>query len=251
MMIRLCFVFVLLSCFLVMPSYAQEDLPLTVDVAEERVDITTGFNGASLTVFGEASKKGKIAIVLRGPDEDVVVRKKKRVLGTWMNRHSVHYEDVPLFYDFALSDAEKNFLDRAGRKKEGIGFAALKFEPKGDKLDAETNKAFQQALIRNKRDIDLFPDGSKRVHFLSDSFFRTQFYLPANVSPGIYIIETFLIDDGAVMAKAVNYVNVEHVGFSATVYRFAQSFSLAYAMVIVLIAVVAGWLSNAVRRNDK
>jgi uncharacterized protein (TIGR02186 family) len=240
----------ILFCAFVSPVYGQERL-LTVDVAEERVDITTGFTGVSLTVFGEAKTNGKIAIVLRGPDGDVIVRKKSRVLGTWMNRSSVRYEDVPLFYDFALSDAEKNFLTIEGRKIEGIGFAALKYSSIDDGVDEKTNKDFQQALIRNKRDVDLFPVGSKRVHFLSDSFFRTQFYLPANVPVGEYVIETFLIDNGRVLDKTSNTVSVAHIGFSSSVYRFAHSYSLAYAMIIVLIAVVAGWLSNAVRRNDK
>jgi len=232
------------------PAYASEGT-LTVDLAEDSVDISTGFNGARLSLFGVKAQGDQVAVVIRGPKKDVVVRKKSKFLGTWMNRNSLKYEDIPQFYDFALSDAEKNILDEDARRENGIGFSALKFDPKKNKMKAAERKAFQSALLRNKQAEGLFPVAAKDIIFLSDTFFKTQFNVPANVPTGDYVIETFLIDDGAIVDTHQTNVKVAQVGFSAGVFKFAHHYSLLYAVLIVMIAVVAGWLSNAVRQNNK
>ena len=236
--------------FLGIPVYAQ-DRVLTVDLAQESVDITTGFGGAHLSLFGEKKDSGEVAVFIKGPISDALVRKKGRVGGIWMNNASLKFEDVPQFYDFALSDAEDEILNPETRKAAGIGFDALKFEPVDNKLEEDERNAFQQALVRNRQESKLFPADAKDIVFLSDTFFKTEFYIPSNVPMGKYIIETFLIQDEKVADRHVTNVTVGQVGFSSNVFQFANSYSLAYALIIVMLAVVAGWLSNAVRRNDK
>lgn len=234
----------------VCPVMAQSG-PLTVDLADKNVDITTGFDGARLALFGVKNKNGDVAVVIKGPAKDTLVRKKQSVAGVWMNRDVLRYKDVPQFYDYALSDAEENILNADMRKEAGIGFDALKFSPDDSAdLKPETVKAFQQALVRNKQADGFFPIEPKDIVFLSDTFFKTEFYVPSNVPTGEYVIETFLIDDGNILDKSVTNVKVAQVGFSFGVYRFAHSYSFLYALVIIFIAVVAGWLSNAVRRNN-
>jgi len=223
---------------------------LSVDLAEDRVDISTAFDGAYLSLFGVKEKDGQVTVVVRGPKKDMVVREKKRTGGVWMNRQSVQYKDVPQFYDFALSDAEDSILDAETRKAAGIGFEALKFST-DEKLSEQDHKNFQQALVRNKQEEGLFPFEAKDIVFLSDTFFKTRFYVPANVPVGEFVIETFLIDDGAILDRHSTQVKIAQVGFSSGVYRFAHSYSFAYAIFIIMIAVVAGWLSNAVRQNNK
>ena len=235
---------------LALPVAAHNE-PLTIDLAQDSVDITTGFDGAHLSLFGVKSNGGQVAVVIKGPEKDVLVRKKSSVFGIWMNRRSLRYDDVPQFYDFALSDAEDNILNADMRKDKGIGFEALKFSPEENDFSNDDQKAFQSALLRNKQESGLFPVEAKDVIFLSDTFFKTEFYVPSNVPTGDYVIETFLIDGGNVVDKSTTNVKVAQVGFSSGVYQFAHSYSLAYAIVIVLIAVVAGWLSNAVRQNNK
>jgi len=242
---------VLLVCItLVQPVLAKESV-LTVDLAESNVDISTGFDGARLALFGVKGKDGHVAVVIKGPAKDALVRKKQSVAGVWMNRDALRYKDVPQFYDYALSDAEGNILNPDLRKDAGIGFEALKFSPHdSEDIKPEALKAFQQALVRNKQASGLFPIEPKDIVFLSDTFFKTEFYVPSNVPTGDFTIETFLIDGERIIDRNVTNVRVAQVGFSSAVDAFADSYSFLYAMVIVFIAVVAGWLSNAVRRNN-
>ena len=137
------------------------------------------------------------------------------------------------------------------RKDAGIGFASLEYELEKNRLKDDEQKKFRKALVRNKQTQGLFPLEAKDIIFLSDTFFKTEFYVPSNVPTGQYVIETFLIDGDEIVDKRVTNVKVAKVGFNSMIYRVANSYDLAYAMAIVLLAVIAGWLSNAVRRSNK
>ena len=243
-------VFMGFSGYVPVPVFASDNV-LTVDLAQDHVDITTGFDGAQLSLFGVKKHGGQVAIVVKGPSRDALVRKKSSVGGIWMNRSSLRFKDVPQFYDFALSDAEENILTDDLRRDAGIGFASLKFDPVKNGYEEEERKAFQRALVRNRQVAGLFPLEAKDIIFLSDTFFKTEFYVPPNVPMGQYVIETFLISKGRIVDKRTTNVRVAQVGFSSIIYRIANSHSLAYAVGIVLLAVLAGWLSNAVRKYNK
>ncbi len=247
-MIRL--LFGLLFIVFLNPAIASAQ-NLMVDLAQDSIDITAGFDGAQLSLFGVKEKDGQVAVVIRGPKKDMVVHKKNAVMGAWMNSESVRYKDVPEFYDFALSDDEDNILNAELRQKLGIGFDALKFVHDNARLSTNAQKEYRQALIRNRQAEKLFPVVPKDIVFLNNNFFKTEFFMPSNVPVGDYVIETFLINDMTVIDKHETRVKVAQIGFSAGVYNFAHSQSLAYAIIIILIAVGAGWLSNAVRRNNK
>ena len=244
------FVLIAAVVFIGLPVYAQDNM-LTVDLAQDYVDITTGFDGAQLSLFGVKKQGGQVAVVIKGPSKDALVRKKQSVGGIWMNSASIRFEDVPQFYDFALSDAEENILSEAARKEAGIGFAYLKYDPEDEKTKAEEKEVFQRALVRNRQTDGLFPLEARKIIFLSDTFFKTEFYVPPNVPTGQYVIETFLIEGQKIVDRRTTNVKVAQVGFSSVIYRFANEYSMAYALGIVLIAVLAGWLSNAVRRHNK
>jgi len=222
-----------------------EPAPLSVDLAQDHVDITAGFTGASLTLFGVKEGQGDIAIVIRGPAKNMLVRRKEQILGIWMNGRSVKFKDVPAYYDYALSRPEEKLADEATLKENGIGLNALRFE--GEKKRA---RSYQEALIRNKQAQGLFPLQAKRIKFISDKFFRASFYLPSNVPTGAYQIHTYLIDQGQISEKTTTNLRVMQAGMEARIYKFAHSQSLAYGFLCVLIAVLAGWTVNAVRRND-
>ena len=245
-----CFVLLIFFVCFSVSAFAHE-AGLTVDLAQDSVDITTGFDGARITLFGVKDDAGHVAVVIRGPKKDVLVRKKNSVFGIWMNSASVRYEDVPQFYDFALSDKEENLLDAETRKLYGIGLGALKFKPDDDALKPSEVEPFSKALVRNKQVEGLFPVEAQDIIFMNDVFFKTEFYIPANVPVGDYVVETFLIDGGNVLDKSETQVRVAQVGFSSNVYQIAHVHSLLYGLGIVFIAVLAGWLSNAVRQKNK
>lgn len=229
---------------------AAQNNDLVVDLAEDHVDITTGFNGAHLVLFGVKKQEGDVAVVIRGPAHTMVVRRKDNVGGVWINGRSMKFRDVPVYYDYALSRSEKVMAQSGGLKENGIGLDALYFSPDVSREDPEVVENFQEALIRNKQAQGLYPLKSKPVKFLQNDFFRVSFALPSNVPLGTYEIETFLFKDGAVLESHTTHLRVGQVGFGAKIYLFAHLHGLAYGLICVLVAVMAGVAVNMLRQRE-
>lgn len=227
-------------------AFAQE--AVSVDLAQDHVDITTGFNGGQLILFGVKDKPGDLAVVIRGPLRDIVVRRKERVAGMWMNGAAMDFENVPVYYDYALSRGEKAMRADHDLSAEGIGLDALYFQPEDEK-NREKIHNFQEALIRIKQSQGLYPLAAKPVKFIKSNFFRVSFYLPSNVPIGTYEVESFLIQNGEVAERHVTQVRVGQVGTGAKVYGFAHEHGLSYGLLCVAIALLAGWTATLLRRE--
>jgi uncharacterized protein (TIGR02186 family) len=247
----LVFAGVLIFALLSAPLQAREKSLLAVDLAKNRVDITTGFNGAHLSLFGVQEEPGDIVITISSPEFPAVVRKKESVFGVWMNRRSMAFRDVPVYYDFASVKSEEELgISRDALRANRIGLSSLQaFEPEGRERDAEMVKSFREALVRNKQASGLFPVKAEPVIFINDRFFRTTFYIPSNVPTGVYVITTYLVKNGSIRDKKTTEVKVERVGSSAMVYDFAHAWSFTYGLLCVLFAASVGWLSNTIRRR--
>lgn len=242
-------VMALVVLFLSAPAMAQSDRLLNIDPATKTIDITTGFDGSSLVVYGIRRTQGDVAIVIRGPAQSVIVRRKAQVLGIWMNRASMVFDNVPSYYDFALSRTERDLAPFDILRRNDIGLDALDLIP-DDGRDPEKTGTFREALIRNQQERGLFPLEPKPVTFIDRNFFKASFYLPANVPTGLYQIQTYLVDGGTIVETQSTELKVGQTGFSANIYLFAQLNGLAYGFVAVLMALVFGWGANAILRRD-
>ena len=70
---------------------------LLVDLSKHLVAITAGFTGTDVLLFGAAEEAGELAVVIRGPEADLTVRRKDRVLGIWVNTDSREFVRVPSY----------------------------------------------------------------------------------------------------------------------------------------------------------
>lgn len=234
----------LLAVLALLPG-AVRAADLTTDLSADHVDITTGFNGTNLIVYGVQRKKGVIAVTLRGPERTMVVRRKGQVLGAWINVESIEFHRVPGYYDFAQSDTLHEGL--AGEK--GIGLSALDFYPE-ERLSENEAKRFREALIRNKQQQGLFPLQGRDVSVIEQGFFKVVFPLPANMPTGTYRVDTYLIDGSRIAAQAQKTLQVGQVGFSARIYLFARDHALLYGFMAVALAFIAGWGAFTFLRRD-
>ncbi len=212
---------------------------LVVDLAANHVDISIGFNGADLTLFGLKDRPGQLAVVVRGPGQDTIVRRKSKTLGVWLNTASVEFLDVPVYYDFALSVPETALAPAEVLRKYDIGLNALDIAVEKNE-DPQTRDSFHEALIRHRQAGGHFPLMPKPITFISDDFFRVDFHVPADVPTGTYIVETLLFDRGAVIDRRETRLRVAQVGFSADVYNFARERGLLYGLVAVGLALLSG-----------
>jgi uncharacterized protein (TIGR02186 family) len=76
---------------------------LVADLSQHLVAITTGFVGTDVLLFGATAEPGDVVVIVRGPDRPVVVHRKSRVLGVWVNTAKVTFDRAPSFYAIASS----------------------------------------------------------------------------------------------------------------------------------------------------
>jgi uncharacterized protein (TIGR02186 family) len=244
----LVFAAVLICAFGARAQFAAES-PLTISLAQDHVDITLGFNGAQLVLFGTKKRDGDVAVVIRGPEVPAVVRRKAQVAGIWMNTRTVTFRNVPVYYDLALSRKEQDIAAPDALREHRIGMDTLDFRP-DTRADTDVVEAFKEALIRNRQVEGYFPLEPRRINFLSNEFFRADFRVPPNVPAGDYVIQTYLINGGQVQDRRETRLRVAQVGFNAQLFAFSRQHSVAYGFVAIFIAIAAGWAAHAFLRRD-
>lgn len=224
---------------------------LIADLSSHRVDITTGFTGADLLLFGSVDDAGDIVVTVSGPREAITVRRKERVAGIWMNTRSIQFKSAPNFYAVATSRpldeiAAPEVLER---QQIGANHLRLRATPGDSKLLPEEESTFRTALVRRKQAQGLYASKPGQVTIIAGKLFRTQVHFPANLATGTYTAVVYLIRGGRVVNAQTTPLLVEKVGVGAEVYAFAHERSAIYGLAAILIAVAAGWLAAAVFRK--
>ncbi len=87
----------LILAFVLATAGSAEAEKLTIALSTPEVTISSNFAGTAVTVFGVIDRDAKsvsgvggydIAVLLLGPRESVVARRKERILGIWANAAS-------------------------------------------------------------------------------------------------------------------------------------------------------------------
>lgn len=238
--------------------YAAPDSQIVIDMANESVDVTTGFSGSHIVVFGSIDTKGQeasdstgVVILLKGPDSSVIVRKKDEVAGMWLNSDSIEFKNIPHFYDYATSMSEKDIASQQTLTENEIGLNTLMFDTEDldDREDTQRYRLFQEALIRIWQQEGNLPLAGKQIKFIGNNLFRADFNLPANIPTGLYQVEAFLFEKGKLIDKRERVLEVKQAGLSALINHYAHSYSLLYALIGYAMAIGIGILSAHLARR--
>jgi uncharacterized protein (TIGR02186 family) len=228
------------------PARAQE---LVVDLTDPVVAVTTGFVGAKLVLFGTTEGRGDIVVIVRGPAQDAVVRRKEKIAGIWINRAHAVFADVPAFYAVASNRPIDEFLPRNLADLHQIGVQSLDIDPHKTQEPRDDIGLFRNALVRNKQRDGLYSREIGNVTFLSPRLFRTAITFPANVPVGAYAVEVYLVRNREIAATQTTVLNVRKFGLEQGLYDFAHRHAAAYGLLAIVLAAVAGWLANVAFRR--
>ncbi|WP_417805262.1 TIGR02186 family protein [Thalassospira lucentensis] len=221
---------------------------LVVDLSNHLVAITTGFTGTDVLLFGAVQNEGDVIVTVRGPDQDMVVRRKERTLGIWVNRESATFKNVPTYYASASNRPMDIIANDNVLQDYRIGLKHQRFIATNDIPQAE-QKTYRDALVRNMQNVGLFNQRPAKISFLSNQLFRTDIHFPANTPTGTYMINVYLIRDGRIASVKTTPLVVSKTGVSAEVYDFAHRYSALYGIIAVIIAVISGWIASVVFRK--
>lgn len=225
------------------------EAPLLVDLMPQIIEVDSSFNGATITLFGVKSLPGDLIVILRGPEAAMVVRRKRRVAGIWINRDAVAFRDVPQFYALAASRPIDDIMDADQLNRNQIGGGHILLNTIWTRTSDEVN-AFRDAVRRSRTDAALYAPAIGEIVIIDDSLFRATLVLPANVPIGDYVAETLLVRDGDVLSRRESRLRVEKSGLSAELYDFAKGHGALYGLLAIAAVLVAGWLGGiAFRKN--
>jgi uncharacterized protein (TIGR02186 family) len=238
---------IVLAALALMPAQARAQA-LVADLSDHLIAITAGFSGTDVLLFGATEGEGDVIVMLRGPEMPVVVRRKSRNAGIWINSERIIFSGAPAFYRVASSRPLDEMTTAALRTRHQIGIDQLRMQAQRTLTPDKFNR-FREGLLRNKMREDLYSAETGRVSFLGPRLFRTKIYLPANVPPGSYTVEVLLVRNNQVIAAQTTPMFVSKTGIGAEVYDFAHRQAAVYGLLAVLIAVTAGWAAGTIFRK--
>lgn len=234
----------MLVCVGVRPAAAWDREPLVADLSNHLVAITTGFAGATVLLFGAVEDDGDVVVVVRGPQQNEMVRRKERFLGLWVNRGQATIADAPVYYRVAATRPLDQIAAASLLDRHQIGLEHLEFKV-NQKDKAVADEDYHKALLRLKTRAGLYDRAIGTVSFVGGRLFRTEMEFPANVPTGIYTVEVYLLKDGEVASAQTTPLVISKTGVGAEVFDFAMHHAALYGVFAVLLAASAGWLAAA------
>jgi uncharacterized protein (TIGR02186 family) len=246
-----------LSLLLALPLSLGATEPLLVpDVSQREIQIQYSFTGAELLLFGAIIYPGgvipedpaEIAVVVKGPTQPIIVREKQKVAGIWMNAESERFRSAPAFYAVASSSPLSELVSERIAAIYELGLEYIQLSP-GAGATPEERQRFESGLIDLMRRQQLYFEKPDGVEITGGVLYRARINIPARVPVGDYTAETFLIQDGRVMAAAVREIRIEKLGFERFVAEAAEEWSLAYGLVAVIVSLFLGWAGSALFRR--
>jgi len=243
------------------PAKAQTPLPegIQIGLSTDNVSITAGFSGADLTIFGSlenpdplVARQGRydVIVVLEGPPKPVVVRRKDRVLGVWVNLDSETFENVPVSYSVATTRPLQDITEPNSYKQLSLGASNLYMQPADAGDSPATIEEFTAALRERKGAAGLYSENVGGVQFLSQNLFRATVRLAPNVPVGTHKARAFLFKSGLFIKESSAQLEIRKSGFEQSIFRVAHDYSFLYGVFAVSLAMLTGWLGRLIFRKD-
>lgn len=246
-----------------LPAPAQEPTTTNpegfqIGLSTDIVSISSDFTGADLTIFGAldnidplVARQGRydVIVVLEGPARPVVVRRKDRILGMWINTQSETFVNVPVSYSIATTRMLQDITEPKTYRQLSLGIGNIYLQPE-EQDDPVTIDEFTDALRERKEATGLFNERIGGVQFLSQNLFRATVALARNVPVGTHKARAFLFKNGIFLKETSAQLAIIKSGFEQSIFRFADNYAFAYGVLSVLLAMMTGWVGSIVFRRD-
>ena len=244
--------FILSLAFLVaLPLSAKEEVVL--GLSKNQVSITTNFDGSEILVFGavkreEAIPDGpplQVIATVAGPSAPVLVRRKEKRFGIWVNTDSVEVDRAPSFYAVVTSGPLDTVLSAVEDQRHRISIPRA-IRSVGAPMQITDSETFTEALIRIRKKSDLYQLREGAVTIEQQTLFRTSVELPSALTEGGYLTRIFLTRGGEVVSVYETIIDVRKVGLERWLFNMSREQSMLYGLMSLAIAIAAGWGASAV-----
>ncbi|WP_054009011.1 TIGR02186 family protein [Cypionkella psychrotolerans] len=252
-MIRALILLLALTTAVASPALANE--ALVSGLSQNRVQITANFDGSEILIYGAVKRdspapKGpplEVIVTVEGPSTALIIRRKERVAGIWLNRSSVNVDAAPSFYAVATTDKLDKILSGTEDLRHHITIPQV-IRAVGISDEAENAPDFVAALERIRLDDSRYRIAERSVQLADETLFRTDVALPANLTEGNYKVRLFILRGGVVLDTQERLIAVRKAGLERFLYNLAHQQPLLYGVLSLVMAAVAGWGASAAFR---
>lgn len=235
--------------FLALPAWGES---VVLGLSQNEIAITTSFDGSEILVFGAVKRdvpvpEGpplEVIVTVAGPSVPVMVRRKGRRLGIWVNTDAVEVDRAPSFYAVATSGLLRDVLRDTEDLRYQISVPRA-IRSVGAPMEISDAASFTEALIRIRTDADLYQLQENHVVVDEQTLFRGRIELPAALTEGAYVTRIFLTRDGVVVADYETAIDVRKVGMERWLFTLSREQPFIYGLMSLAIAILAGWGASA------
>ena len=243
------FILALLMLANTAPVAAEE---VVLGMSHDEVAITATFDGSEILVFGAIKRETKISpvplqviVAVSGPSEPLLVRRKERKFGIWVNTDTVEVDLAPSFYAIATSAPWDQVVTDTEDLRHKISINRA-IRSVGAPMHIENAQSFSDAVIRIRRKSGLYQLRENTVAVDQQTLFRTSIEMPANLTEGNYKTRIFLTRNGQVVSDFETDIDVRKVGLERFLFALSRENPLVYGLMSLAIAIFAGWSASAV-----
>ena len=251
---RLFLVIALIASVPMAQAQEQSQERVILGLSQDNVAITTNFDGSELLIFGAVQRETKIPdtpleviITIAGPSEPLLVRRKEKRFGIWINVTAARLGAAPSFYAVATSGPIEDILSNVEDVRHSITVPRAIWAV-GATETAPDVENFTEALIRIRQKNGLYQILPETVLVQEETLFRTSISLPANLTEGKYATRIFLLRDKSIVASYETNIGVHKTGLEEQLYRMSREQSVLYGILSLVLAVVSGWIASTVFR---
>jgi len=225
-------------------------------VDQEQIEIIYSFTGADLMVYGAIlypngrvpDEPVDIVVVLKGPEQSILVREKQQRMGIWMNFAQARFRSAPAYYALASARPIDEIVDERTAAIYELGIDSLQLSPASANPQDEAQR-FNDGIVELRGRNDLYAEQLGAVEVTEGVLYSARIDIPARVPVGEYTAETFLIQDGRVLAGEVREIQINKSGFERFVATAAAEQGFLYGLAAVLVSILLGWLAGVLFRR--
>lgn len=245
------YLLLIVCCSLLMTSNATAE-EVVLGLSKDSVSITTNFDGSEILIFGAIKREDaipegdpvQVIVTVAGPSLPITVRRKEKKLGIWVNTDAVDVDAAPSFYAVQSSGPLFEVLNDVEDLRHKISVPRA-IRSVGAPAEIQDATSFTEALIRIRRNADIYQLREDSVEVEEQTLFRTSVRLPAALTEGNYVTRIFLTREGRVVSSYETTIDVQKVGMERWLFELSREQPLIYGLMSLAIAISAGWGASA------
>lgn len=220
------------------------------DLSQKNVSINATFEGSSILIFGAIKRDNSIRaeasdiiIEVIGPNQSATLRKKRKILGIWVNSETIPIEAVPSFYAAYYTQPIQEILGSSEINKLGIGLEkSIRTRVKNENIE------INEAITRIKNNNGSYLKETPPINFNQETLFSAKVELPANLTEGNYKTRIHLVQNQKIIDSSESKIRVQKIGLEKWLHSTAHSNPLLYGIFSIFLALFSGWAASEIFR---